>query len=221
MQRLRPARARATGVIGPGDALLFVAASAALALAPGPDNVFVLTQSALHGRRAGLLVTLGLCTGLVAHTAAVALGAAAVLATSALAFTALKLVGAAYLLYLAFGAFRAGAEPLPTGGAPRIDGWRLYRRGVVMNVTNPKVAIFFLAFLPQFTDPARGGVAAQVMLYGALFIGSALAVFSSIAWGAGLIGGWLRRTPRAQIVMNRVAGAVFVALAIRLASATR
>ena len=208
-------------MIGSADALLFVAASVALALAPGPDNVFVLTQSALHGRRAGLLVTLGLCTGLVAHTAAVALGAAAVLATSALAFTALKLVGAAYLLYLAFGAFRAGAEPLPAGGAPRIDGWRLYRRGVVMNVTNPKVAIFFLAFLPQFTDPARGGVAAQVMLYGALFIGSALAVFSSIAWGAGLIGGWLRRTPRAQVIMNRVAGAVFVALAIRLASATR
>ena len=208
-------------MIESSDALLFVAASVALALAPGPDNVFVLTQSALHGRRAGLLVTLGLCTGLVAHTAAVALGAAAVLATSALAFTALKLVGAAYLLYLAFGAFRAGAEPLPEGGAPARDGWRLYRRGIVMNVTNPKVAIFFLAFLPQFADPARGAVAVQVMLYGALFIGSALAVFSSIAWGAGLIGGWLRRTPRAQIVMNRVAGAVFVALAIRLASATR
>ena len=208
-------------MIETGDALLFIAASVALALAPGPDNVFVLTQSALHGRRAGLLVTLGLCTGLVAHTAAVALGAAAVLATSALAFTALKLVGAAYLLHLAVGAFRAGAEPLPADGAPARDGWRLYRRGVVMNVTNPKVAIFFLAFLPQFTDPARGSVAAQVMLYGALFIASALVVFSAIAWGAGLIGGWLRRTPRAQVIMNRVAGAIFVALAIRLASATR
>ena len=208
-------------MIETGDALLFIAASVALALAPGPDNVFVLTQSALHGRRAGLLVTLGLCTGLVAHTAAVALGAAAVLATSALAFAALKLAGAAYLLYLAVGAFRAGAEPLPAGGTPARDAWRLYRRGIVMNVTNPKVAIFFLAFLPQFTDPERGGVAAQVMLYGALFIASALAVFSAIAWGAGLIGGWLRRTPRAQVIMNRVAGAVFVALAIRLATATR
>ena len=208
-------------MIGLGDASLFVAASVALALAPGPDNLFVLTQSALHGRRAGLLVTLGLCTGLLVHTAAVALGAAAVLATSALAFTTLKLVGAGYLLYLALGAFRAGAEPLPASGAPSADGWRLYRRGIVMNVTNPKVAIFFLAFLPQFTDPARGGVAVQVMLYGALFIVSALAVFSAIAWGAGLIGGWLRRTPRAQVIMNRVAGAVFVALALRLAGATR
>jgi len=203
------------------DALLFIAASIALALAPGPDNVFVLTQSALHGRRAGLLVTLGLCTGLLVHTAAVALGVAAVFQASLLAFTLLKIVGAAYLLYLAWGAFRTGAERLPDGTGPTLAGRALYLRGIVMNVTNPKVAIFFLAFLPQFADPARGSVTAQVLLCGLLFIGSALTVFSAIALGGGLLGGWLRRRPHAQVWMNRVAGAIFVAMAVRLATATR
>ena len=124
----------------------FFSASVLLGLAPGPDNLFVLTQSALRGRGAGLLVTLGLCTGLIAHTAAVSLGVAAVFQTSALAFTLLKLVGAGYLLWLAWQAFRAAAAALPTGRAA-LAGWALYRRGIVMNVTNPKVSIFFLAFL--------------------------------------------------------------------------
>ena len=203
------------------DLLLFAAASVTLALAPGPDNVFVLTQSALHGPRAGLLVTLGLATGLLVHTAAVALGVAAVFESSALAFDLLKFAGAAYLLYLAWGAFRAGAETLPDGAVPALGAARLYRRGIVMNVTNPKVAIFFLAFLPQFADPDRAPVPLQVLLFGVVFIACALLVFSSIAWGAGRLGGWLRRSPGAQVLMNRVAGAVFVALALRLASAQR
>ena len=203
------------------DVLLFAAASIALALAPGPDNVFVLTQSALHGPRAGLLVTLGLATGLLVHTAAVALGVAAVFESSALAFDALKFAGAAYLLYLAWGAFRAGAERLPEGATPLLGAGRLYRRGIVMNVTNPKVAIFFLAFLPQFADPVRGPVPLQVLLFGVVFIVCALGVFSAIAWGAGRLGGWLRRSPGAQVAMNRVAGAVFVGLALRLATAQR
>jgi len=203
------------------DALLFIAASLALALAPGPDNLFVLTQSALHGRRAGLLVTLGLCSGLAVHTAAVALGVAALFQASALAFTLLKVVGAAYLLYLAWGAWQAGASRLPADAAPRLTDRTLYLRGIVMNVTNPKVAIFFLAFLPQFADPDRGSVPAQVLLCGLLFSGSALVVFSAIALGGGLLGGWLQRTPQAQRWLNRVAAAIFVAMAARLATAVR
>jgi len=200
---------------------VFFAAAVALGLAPGPDNIFVLTQSALYGRLAGLVVTLGLCTGLIVHTVAVALGVAAIFQTSALAFTVLKFVGAGYLLYLAFQAFRAGKTDLGGQTAPALSGAALFRRGIVMNVTNPKVAIFFLAFLPQFADPARGSVPLQVVLFGGLFIVATILVFSGIALGGGVLGAFLRRSSQAQIWLNRIAGLVFVGLAVRLAIAER
>ncbi len=200
---------------------LFLAATIALAIAPGPDNIFVLTQSALYGRTAGVLVTLGLCTGVVVHTGAVALGVAAVFSTSALAFNALKILGAGYLLYLAWQAFRAGASRIGDGKGEVLNRRQLYFRGVIMNITNPKVAIFFLAFLPQFADPKRGSLPLQIALLGALFVLSALLVFGAIAWFAGYLGDWLRRSGRAQVVMNRIAGTVFAALALRLALAER
>ncbi len=196
---------------------LFVLASAALAVAPGPDNLFVVTQSALNGRIAGLLVTLGLCTGLLVHTTAVALGIAVIFATSAVAFTILKLVGAAYLLYLAWRAFRAGRASVCVAPGQAASKRNLYLRGVIMNVTNPKVAIFFLAFLPQFTDPAVAApVTLQVLTLGALFIGVTFLVFGSIAWFAGLIGEKLTESVSAQRTLNRVAGLVFVGLAAKL-----
>ncbi|WP_299471870.1 LysE family translocator [uncultured Roseibium sp.] len=200
---------------------VFFVAAVALGLSPGPDNIFVLTQSALHGRFAGLLVSLGLCTGLVVHTIAVAFGVAAIFETSALAFTVLKIVGAGYLLYLAFQAFRAGSADLPKGDGPALTGLALYRRGIVMNVTNPKVAIFFLAFLPQFADPARGSVPLQILVLGALFIVATLLVFGGVALGGGLLGSYLRRSAKAQVWLNRLAGTVFVVLAARLAIAER
>ena len=201
----------------PFDTLsLFFAASVALALAPGPDNIFVLTQSALHGRLSGFIVTIGLCTGLLVHTAAVSLGVAAIFQTSALAFNALKAIGATYLLYLAWHAFRAGAAQLSAHEGTILSRRKLYSRGILMNVTNPKVAIFFLAFLPQFANPSRGSLALQMLILGAVFMLAALIVFGAIAWAAGFIGNWLKRSQRAQIVMNRFAGTVFVGLALRL-----
>ncbi len=202
-------------------AAIFFAASVALGLAPGPDNIFVLTQSALHGRKAGFLVTLGLCTGLLVHTAAVALGVAAIFLTSALAFNLLKIAGAIYLLYLAWQAFRAGAARLDESREVSLALPKLYLRGVIMNITNPKVAIFFLAFLPQFADPARGPITLQIMLLGGLFIVATILVFGAIAWSAGFLGEWLKGSGRAQIVMNRVAGTIFAGLALRLAISER
>lgn len=202
-------------------ALTFFATSVLLALAPGPDNIFVLTQSALRGRAAGILVTLGLCTGLVVHTLAVSLGVAAIFQASALAFTALKLVGAAYLLYLAWQAFRASAAGITLGKGSNAGPWQLYRRGIIMNITNPKVSIFFLAFLPQFADPARGALTGQLVQLGGLFILATLLVFGGIALLAGLIGRRLSRSQQAERVMNRVAGTVFAALALKLATTQR
>jgi threonine/homoserine/homoserine lactone efflux protein len=199
----------------------FFAAALLLAIAPGPDNIFVLTQSALQGRFAGLLITIGLCTGLIFHTTAVTLGVAAIFQASELAFTVLKLVGAVYLLYLAWGVFRAGAADLKENPKEDLEGWRLYRRGIFMNVTNPKVTIFFLAFLPQFTDPARGPLPFQLITLGLVFIVATLIVFGGVALTAGSLGEWLKRSPRSQRVMNYIAGFVFVGLAIRLATAAR
>ena len=197
--------------------LLFVAASAALAVAPGPDNIFVLTQSAIYGRKAGILVTLGLCTGLIVHITAVALGVAAIFKTSTVAFTALKVVGAAYLLYLAWQAFRAGETPIAVEGDRPISARALYARGILMNVTNPKVAIFFLAFLPQFANLSHGVVSVQIVLLGATFMVTTFVIFCGIAWAASRIGNWLKSSRRAQTIINRIAGTVFVLLACRLA----
>ncbi len=201
--------------------LTFFAASVLLALSPGPDNVFVLLHSAVHGRRAGLLVVLGLCSGLLFHTAAVALGLAAVFAASATAFTALKLLGAGYLLWLAWGAWNAPVGISDTATQAAMTPWQTYLRGVMMNITNPKVAIFFLAFLPQFADPARGSMAVQIVLLGGVFMLAALLTFSAVAWFAAGFGQVFKRSLRAQRALNRVASVVFVGLALRLATAQR
>lgn len=193
---------------------LFVGSSALLALAPGPDNIFVLTQSAMYGRRSGILVTLGLCTGLLFHTALVAFGVAAIIQTSPLAFNALRVAGALYLIYLAWLAFRAGVES--TSGDSALSAWQLFRRGVVMNITNPKVSIFFLAFLPQFTEPERGHLFLQLLMLGAVFIVVALIVFSTIATLSAYASTWLLGSPQRQQLLNRIAGVVFLALAIKL-----
>jgi len=197
--------------------ITFFTASILLGLAPGPDNVFVLTQSALHGRIAGIVVMLGLCTGLVVHSLAVALGVAAIFQTSPAAFATLKFVGATYLLYLAWQAFGAKGVNESLNCDRRSNSWRLYRRGILMNVTNPKVSIFFLAFLPQFADPARGSVTTQLLLLGGLFILATIFVFGGVAILAGTLKEWFLRSDRVQIALNRAAGVVFVGLALKLA----
>ena len=199
----------------------FFLASALLAIAPGPDNVFVLTQSALHGRLSGLVVMFGLCTGLLVHTAAVAFGVAVIFQASAVAFTTLKVVGAGYLLYLAWQVLRASPEQIHLDGNPQSGMGALYRRGIIMNVTNPKVSIFFLAFLPQFADPARGALSLQMVTLGGIFILATLLIFGAVALIGGALGDWLNRSTRAQRMMNWVAGTVFVGLALKLVTAER
>jgi threonine/homoserine/homoserine lactone efflux protein len=202
-------------------ALSFFGIAVVLALVPGPDNLFVLMQSAMWGRKSGICVVLGLCTGLIVHTAAVALGLAAVFAASAEAFTVLKLAGAAYLGYLAWGAFRARVPLDSHEKIPRRPAAVLYRRGILMNLTNPKVSLFFLAFLPQFTSPARGPVALQILQLGALFMLAALLVFGCIAFFSGLFGRHVQRSARARRLLNRCAGVVFLGLAVKLALSER
>ena len=212
--------------------LAFFGVAVLLALSPGPDNLFVLMQSIQRGWRVGIAVVVGLCLGVVVHTTAVALGLAAVFAASSIAFTVLKWCGAAYLAYLAWGAWRAPvAADASAGGAADSGSGRadiagtdllvMVRRGVVMNLTNPKVLIFFLAFLPQFADPAIGPVGPQIFVFGAVFILAAFLVFGAIALFSGASGNLLLRSPRAQFWLNKITAVVFVGLAVKLATAQR
>lgn len=205
--------------------IAFFGVAVLLALSPGPDNLFVLVQSAQRGWRLGMCVVVGLCLGILVHTTAVALGLAAVLAASSTAFTVLKWCGAAYLAWLAWGALRAPSQvsetPVGSSAAQPLqlrEALRMVGRGVVMNITNPKVLIFFLAFLPQFADPARGSVAWQIACFGAVFVLATFLVFGAIACFSGVFGGLLQRSARAQWWLNRLAGVVFLGLAVRLAT---
>lgn len=201
--------------------LLFITASTLLALAPGPDNIFVLTQSMIKGAKPGIFVTLGLCSGLVFHTTAVALGVAAIFQTSVLAFNILKFVGAGYLLYLAYMSFMSSSKSKVEANKENLSLTKLYKRGIIMNITNPKVSIFFLAFLPQFTNPSSGSVTIQIFALGAIFMLCALVVFSSIALVAGKLGNWFNRSENAENILNKVAGTVFAGLALKLATSER
>ena len=191
-----------------------------LALVPGPDNIFLLTQSILEGPLAGICLTLGLLTGIICHTIAVIFGVTVIIKSSVLAFTILKIFGVCYLLYLAWGAFKTSG-PISTDKNSKPRGkFRLYRRGIIMNISNPKIAIFFLAFFPQFIDPALGSIARQTIELSASFILAFLIVFIAIAYLAGRLGAFLQKSDKAQNILNRAAGTIFAGLAIKLAVST-
>ena len=196
--------------------LAFFSAALLLALVPGPDNIFVLTQSIFQGKKSGIMVMFGLCTGLIFHTLAVTLGVAVIFQTSAIAFTILKIIGAGYLLYLAWQIFKAPSEKIDTKNNRIIDYKKLYYRGIIMNITNPKVSIFFLAFLPQFTNPALGSVSFQMILLGGLFILATIIIFGMIALLSGSISQVFNKSEKSQMILNKLASFVFVALAVKL-----
>lgn len=201
--------------------VMFVSASTLLALAPGPDILFVLTQSMTKGSRSGIVIALGLCSWLVFHTTAVALGVAVIFQTSILAFSLLKFVGAAYLLYLAFMAFKDASKSKLESDKSPLSLKALYKRGIFMNITNPKVSIFFLAFLPQFTNPELGNVTGQIFTLGALFMLCAFVVFTLVSLLAGRVGNWFSKTKNGEKILNRMAGTIFAGLAIKLALTSR
>jgi threonine/homoserine/homoserine lactone efflux protein len=204
----------------PHALLLFLAAGLALNLTPGPDMLYVAARSAAEGRAAGVASAAGIAVGTLVHVALVAGGLAALLAAVPLAYTAVRLGGAAYLVYLGVRALvrPSGLAERALAPAPR---WAVFRQGVVTNVLNPKVALFFLAFLPQFVDPARGNAAAQVVGLGLLFDTTGTLVNLAVALGASRAAAGLRRSARAARLLERATGALFVALGVRLAVAGR
>ena len=196
--------------------ILFFSTSLLLCLIPGPDNLFVLSESLVFGSRSGLLVVLGLCTGLILHTSLVALGLAALLATSEQLLIFIKVMGMSYLLYLAVLSWKDSGQLSASKPRRQLGSWQLYRRGIIMNSTNPKVALFFLAFLPQFVDVSYGTIAVQVMLLGFLFILSTILVFGAIALLAGRYSERLNQSTQNRMILNRSVSVIFVMLALNL-----
>jgi threonine/homoserine/homoserine lactone efflux protein len=196
----------------PSRLVLFVGAALLLLVVPGPSVLYIVTQSVSHGRRAGIASVAGITTGTLVHIAAATVGLSALLASSALAFDVVKYLGAAYLI--AVGIRRlAGLEQEQRPHLRRArDLGRLYRQGIVVNVLNPKTALFFLAFLPQFVEPTRGAAWLQILALGLLF--AALGFLSDSVWAtvAGTLGERLRRSTRFPAVQRYVSGSVFVGL---------
>ena len=200
--------------------LYFLGASMALTIAPGPDNIFVMTQGIARGRKAAIVTALGMCSGISIHTTAAAFGISAVFYSSAVAFTVVKWAGAAYLLFLAYRTLKersavrlAAADDRPAAA--------LFRRGFIMNVLNPKVALFFLAFLPQFVTPDTPHFPLRMLLLGAIFMAQAVVIFTLIGYFSGTIGTFILARPRLAQRFDWLTAGVFASLGIRLALAER
>ena len=195
--------------------ITFITASVVLSLVPGPDNLFVMSNSALRGWKIGFYTTLGLCTGLIGHTILVGIGVSVIFQTSPMAFNGLKIIGSFYLVYLAWLSIQN--KELNLGEASQdISNKSYYLTGVVMNLTNPKVAIFFLVFLPQFVNSNNHNVTSQIFLLGLLFICSAFFVFTSIAYLSSFLEGILKKSKTVNKNLNLLAAIIYIALAINL-----
>ena len=198
--------------------LLFVAAGWLLNLTPGPDVLYIVTNALRSGVRAGMVAALGIVSGCFVHVFAAAVGVSALLATSANAFTVLKWIGAAYLLWMGVRLLRSKAAPLElNAGTSEVNLWRVYRRGFLTNVLNPKVALFFLAFVPQFIAPGTPDKVTAFLLLGLLFNLNSLPINFGYAWLAGWAAGRVSAVQRTMHWMDRAAGAMFVGFGLKLA----
>lgn len=197
--------------------IYFIAASAALTLLPGPDILFVITQSISQGKKAGIATASGLCTGILAHTTAAALGVSALVYKSALAFEIVKYAGAAYLLYLAWQALKESEELVSSAPIRETNNFALYKRGIFMNVLNPKVALFFLAFLPQFVNIGSGSVPMQMIFLGIIFMIQAWLIFSLISVFAGTVGERIIQKPGISRYIKWGKAGIYTCIGIKLA----
>lgn len=202
------------------DALwVYVAASLALIATPGQDMIYVVTRSLAQGRFAGVCSALGVCLGIIAHTALAALGVGAILQASESLFFALKLIGAAYLVYLGIRLLLSReAPPELRAGGTRLSPGALVWQGMLSNLTNPKIVLFFFAFLPQFVDPASPHATRDLVFLGVLYALLALPVKCTVGIAAGSLSERVLKRPSALRWMNRVSGTVLVAMGLRLAA---
>ena len=195
----------------------FLSASLLITASPGPDNLLVLSIGASRGRKLGMAFGLGCGIGCLSHTLLAALGISALIAASPLAFTALKLAGGTYLVYLGWHALRSsGQMDTQSSEAVPASALQLFGKGLFANAINPKVVMFFLAFLPQFVVAGRGDAPWQIAQLGLVFTLQAAVLFGLLGYFAGHVGRWLNRNDRAGLWLDRIAGAVFLSLGLKL-----
>lgn len=195
----------------------FLGAAIILTLMPGPDNLFVLAQSIAQDKKAGIVTSLGLCTGLLVHISAAVLGISAIIYQSTVVFSIVKFAGAAYLLYLAWQSFRAKGDPFTLNQQNKQAYVALYKKGILMNVLNPKVSLFFLALLPQFINPVQGHIALQMFILGIVFLVQALVLFSLISIFAGKVRTFIIGKPAIAKRLNMIQGVLFTFIGIQIA----
>lgn len=197
---------------------MFIAASFILCLVPGPDNIYVLTQGVSKSKQAAIVTTLGLTTGLIIHTSAAAFGISLIFQKSELAFNTLKYFGALYLLYVAYQAFKYRNESLNLSVKKSSNELKkLYLRGFIMNVLNPKVSLFFLAFLPQFVSAEKGNIPLQMIVLGVIFMLMTIVVFSSIGVAGNILSTKLLKNPAIVKYMNLLTSFVLLSFSLKLA----
>jgi len=195
----------------------FCIASAGLAISPGPDNVYVLTQSITNGTSYGIATTAGLISGCIVHTTLVAFGISALLMASEIAFFLIKIVGACYLLYLAFKVYQAGNTLMITSKeSAKRSHFQLFKQGVVMNILNPKVTVFFMAFFPAFLWDTSANTVLQFYILGALFMVISFVIFSGIALLSGRISQILQQKKNAGMFFKWLQISVFLGIAVFL-----
>lgn len=208
-------------MMDPAKFALFLTVSWALIIAPGPDMLYVITRGMTHGHRAGMLSAIGVICGILVHTTAAALGLTLIFQTSAFAFLIVKYLGAAYLIYLGIKAWREKNVFSLQTSSSTISSHQLFWQGVLSNVLNPKIAIFFLAFLPQFVDKGGSQVTLQLILLGLTFAFLGLIFLLIVGYSSGTIGSWITRRPQFAQSLGRFSGGILVALGVRLALTER
>ena len=204
-------------MLAPEQFLGFLLAAVLITASPGPDNLMVLGLGMSKGRRQGMVFGLGCALGCLSHTLLAVLGVSALIAASPVAFTALRVGGGLYLVWLGWNALRSQGGSRAADGAQAPQTLRsLFTKGLVANAINPKVVLFFLSLLPQFVIPANGQVPGQMLALGVTFTIQAAILFGLLGYFAGAIGAWLNRKPGASKWLDRIAGAVFVGLGLKL-----
>ncbi len=194
---------------------MFLLASIALTLSPGPDILYVLTQSISNGKKYGIATALGLVSGILVHTTLIALGVSAVIKESEIIFTVIKIFGACYLLWIAYQVYKAPASiTLNTSAKPQKSMLALVKQGFIMNVLNPKVTLFFLAFFPGFIDEKAGNVTQQIYVLGFLFMLQAFLIFATVSILADKLTGFIRQNEKFALFLKWLQIIVFVGIAV-------
>lgn len=196
---------------------LFTLASILLAITPGPDMIYIATRSIGQGRNAGVVSVLGIHTGILIHTLAAVLGLSALIAASAIAFSIVKYAGAAYLIYIGIQTFLGKSEKLEVKSTAQAKLSEVFYQGLLVNLLNPKVILFFLAFLPQFVNPTWGSVKIQLLLLGILFIVVTLPIDMGVGLAGGQFGIWLRAKQEIQQATKWVTGSIYIMLGLTTA----